>query len=55
MKNTKPFYLSSILALALASCGGTQKMVTVDAAKVDQMPLKTSKITEKQLQRFYIK
>lgn len=52
MKNTRPFYLSSILALALASCGGTQKMVTVDATKVDQMPLKTSKLTEKQLQRW---
>jgi subtilisin family serine protease len=52
MKNFKPFYISGLFALALASCSAPKALVSVDPAKIDAMPLKTTKMTEKQLERW---
>ncbi|MCL9808318.1 S8 family peptidase [Flavobacterium luminosum] len=52
MTITKPFYLSAILAFALVSCSAPKQLVSVDPAKIDTMPLKTTKITNKQLERW---
>lgn len=52
MKNTKPFYISGLLALALLGCGAPKSIVSVDPAKVDAMPLKTTKMTDKQMERW---
>jgi subtilisin family serine protease len=52
MKNFKPFYISGLFALALVGCGAPKALVSVDPAKIDAMPLKTTKLTEKQLERW---
>ncbi|WP_035676907.1 S8 family peptidase [Flavobacterium limnosediminis] len=47
----KSYYLCAGLALALASCG-TQKMVSTSVENIDKMPVKTTKIAEKDLKRW---
>ena len=48
----KPFYLSAAIALALTGCGSTSKMVSVPVESIDKMPLKTTPLAEKDLQRW---
>ncbi len=52
MKNTNPFYLSGLFILALASCSAPKAIVSTNPANIDKMPLKTTKIAEKELQRW---
>ena len=47
----RPLYLSLTFAFALASCG-TQKMVSTPVENIDNLPLKTTPIAEKDLQRW---
>ena len=47
----KPLYLSAAIALALTSCG-TAKMVSAPVENIDKMPLKTTPLAEKDLQRW---
>jgi subtilisin family serine protease len=48
----KPLYLSAAIALALTSCGSTSKMVSAPVESIDKMPLKTTPLAEKDLQRW---
>ncbi|SEP92838.1 S8 family peptidase [Flavobacterium urocaniciphilum] len=48
----KPLYLSSALALALVGCGSASKMVSTPVENIDKMPLKTTPLAEKDLQRW---
>ena len=47
----KPLYLSAAIALALTGCGSVPKMVSTPVESIDKMPLKTTPIKEKDLQR----
>ena len=47
----KPLYLSLALALVLSGCGSA-KMVSTPVENIDRMPLKTSPLKEKDLQRW---
>lgn len=47
----RPLYLSLAFALALASCG-TQQMVSTPVENIDNLPLKTTPVAEKDLQRW---
>ena len=47
----KPLFLSSAIALVLAGCGSA-KMVSVPVESIDKMPLKTTPLAEKDLQRW---
>lgn len=51
MKTFKPFYITAIAALALASCG-TPKMISTPIENVDNQPLKITTLAEKDLQRW---
>ncbi|MES2862828.1 MAG: S8 family peptidase [Bacteroidota bacterium] len=48
----KPLYLSAAIALALTGCGSTAKMVSAQVENIDKMPLKTTPLAEKDLQRW---
>ena len=50
-RNFRPLYLSLGFAFALASCG-TQKMVSTPVENIDNLPLKTTPVAEKDLQRW---
>lgn len=52
MRTFKPFYVSAIAALVLASCGTTSKMITTPAENVDAIQIKSTKLQEKDLQRW---
>lgn len=52
MNVLKPYYLCAALALALASCGTTQTMVSTPVENIDKMPVKVGKIAEKDLKRW---
>jgi subtilisin family serine protease len=52
MKILKPIYLAGVLTVALSSCGGAQKIMSTNPANIDIRPLKTSKLAEKDLQRW---
>ncbi|CAM4296206.1 S8 family peptidase [Flavobacterium terrigena] len=47
----KPLYLSAAMALVLAGCGSA-KMVSAPVESIDKMPLKTTPLAEKDLQRW---
>ncbi len=47
----KPLFLSAAIALALTGCGSA-KMVSVPVESIDKMPLKTTPLVEKDLQRW---
>jgi subtilisin family serine protease len=47
----KPLFLSATIALALAGCGSA-KMVSAPVESIDKMPLKTTPLAEKDLQRW---
>ncbi|MCL9769422.1 S8 family serine peptidase [Flavobacterium sp. HXWNR69] len=47
----RPLYLSLALAFALASCG-PQKMISTPVENIDNLPLKTTPVAEKDLQRW---
>ena len=47
----KPLYLSFALAIVLFGCGST-KMVSTPVENIDKMPLKTTPLKEKDLQRW---
>jgi subtilisin family serine protease len=47
----KPLYLSLVLALVLSGCGSA-KMVSTPVENIDRMPLKTTPLKEKDLQRW---
>ncbi|SHI85504.1 S8 family peptidase [Flavobacterium haoranii] len=51
MRTLKPLYVSSIVALALASCG-TPKMISTPIENVDQQPLKITPLAENDLKRW---
>ena len=51
MRTLKPLYVSSIIALALASCG-TPKMISTPIENVDQQPLKITPLAENDLKRW---
>lgn len=52
MKFTKSFYIAPVVALALVGCGAPKGIVSVDPSKIDMMPLKTTKLAEKDMQRW---
>ncbi|MCC9042169.1 S8 family peptidase [Myroides sp. M-43] len=52
MRLIKPLYLSAALALALTSCGTTSKVVSTPISGVDNLPKRTTKLTEEQLKRW---
>lgn len=52
MRTFKPFYVSAIAALVLASCGTTSKMITTPVENVDAIQIKSTKLQEKDLQRW---
>ena len=52
MRTFKPFYVSTIAALVLASCGTTSKIISTPAENVDAIQIKTTKLAEKDLQRW---
>ena len=47
----KPLFLSAAIALALTGCGSA-KMVSAPVGSIDKMPLKTTPLAEKDLQRW---
>lgn len=51
MRKINPFYVSALLALALASCG-PQKMISTPIENVDNLPLKITPLAEKDLKRW---
>ena len=53
MRILKRIYLSGILAISLVSCGGAQKAImSTNPANIDIRPLKTTKLADKDLQRW---
>lgn len=51
MRTLKPIYISTLVALAFASCG-TPKMISTPIEKVDNQPLKITPLAENDLQRW---
>lgn len=52
MRILKNIVFTGTLALMFASCSAQKGIVSIDPAKVDQMPLKTTPLAEKDLQRW---
>ena len=53
MRIFKRIYLFGILAISLVSCGGAQKAImSTNPANIDSRPLKTTKLADKDLQRW---
>ena len=52
MRILKPIYFSGAIALMMASCGGTKAIVSTNPANIDALPLKTTKLVEKDLKRW---
>lgn len=52
MRTLKPIYLTATLALILASCGSTSKMVSTPIENIDSQPLKTTPLAEEDLKRW---
>jgi subtilisin family serine protease len=53
MKITRLSVLSILITILFASCGGAQKtIVSTNPANIDKLPLKTTKLSEKNLQRW---
>jgi subtilisin family serine protease len=52
MRILKPIYLSGAMTILLSSCGGAQSIVTTNPSNIDALPLKTTKLAEKDLQRW---
>lgn len=52
MKTLKPIYLSTALALILASCGGSKSIISTPIENIDQQPLKITPLAENDLKRW---
>ena len=52
MRTFKPFYVSAALALILASCGSTSKIVSTPVENIDAIQTKTTKLSENDLKRW---
>lgn len=52
MRLIKPIYLSAALALALTSCGGAKIVSNTPIQGVDNLPKRTTELSEEQLQRW---
>lgn len=52
MRLIKPIYLSAALAFALTSCGGSKAIIQQPISNVDQLPTRTSSLSEEQLKRW---
>ena len=52
MKFTHPILIVSLVSIALTSCGGAKGLVAINPATIDQLPLKTTKLADKDLKRW---
>ena len=52
MRNLKPIYLSTALAILLASCGGAKQLISTPIENIDALPLKVMPLAENDLQRW---
>jgi len=52
MRILQTITFTGAIAMMIASCSAPKGIVSVDPAKVDQMPLKTTPLAEKDLQRW---
>ena len=52
MRILKTTTFTGAIAMMMASCGAPKQIVSIDPAKIDQMPLKTVALAEKDLQRW---
>ena len=52
MRTLKPFYATAALALILASCGGTSKIISTPIENIDTVLSKTTKLSENDLKRW---
>jgi subtilisin family serine protease len=52
MRTFKPFYVSAALALILASCSSTSKIVSTPVENIDAIQTKTTKLSENDLKRW---
>ncbi|MEO8516252.1 MAG: S8 family peptidase [Flavobacterium sp.] len=53
MRILRPIYFSGVIAaMVLASCGGTKAVMSTNVANIDALPLKTTKLAEKDLKRW---
>ena len=52
MRNLKPIYLSTALALVLASCGGAKQIISTPVENIDTLPLKVTPLAENDLKRW---
>ena len=52
MKFLNPILIASVVAFTLTSCGGAKNLVSTNPSNIDQLPLKTTKLSEKDLQRW---
>ncbi len=52
MRFIHPIIVASFVAITLASCGGAKSVVSTNPLSIDKLPLKTSKLSEKDLQRW---
>lgn len=52
MRNLKTITFTGAIAIMIASCGAPKGIVGVDPTKIDKMPLKTTPLKEKQLERW---
>ena len=52
MRTIKPFYVSAALALILASCSSTSKIVSTPVENIDAIQTKTTKLSENDLKRW---
>jgi cell wall-associated protease len=52
MKILKPFFYARFLAIVLVSCSSTAQVISTNPANIDKLPLKTTRLSEKQLQRW---
>ena len=52
MKFLNPILIASVVAFTLTSCGGAKNLVSTNPSNIDQLPLKITKLSEKDLQRW---
>ena len=52
MRNLRPIYFSTALALVLASCGGTKAIISTPPVNIDDLPLKVTPLAENDLKRW---
>ena len=52
MRNLRPIYFSTALALVLASCGGSKAIISTPPVNIDNLPLKVTPLAENDLKRW---